>query len=78
MEVVESELDRNLGVWVSNHLKWETQCKKATAQAMSILGMIKRIFPKNVDGFKLLYNVYIRPHLEFCVQVRLLYFKERH
>ena len=32
-EVAESEVERDLGIWVSNDLKWETQCKKATAQA---------------------------------------------
>ena len=32
---------------------------------MSVLGMIRRTFPfVDVDGFKLLYNVYIRSHLE--------------
>ena len=64
-----SEVKRDLGIWVSNDLKWETQRKKADVQAMSFLGTIRRIFPfVDVDGFKLLYNVYIRPHLEFCVQ----------
>ena len=61
-------MERNLGIWVSNDLKWETQCKKATAQAMSVLAVIRRTSPfVDVDGFKLLYNVYIRLHLEFCV-----------
>ena len=42
-------------IWVSNDLKWETQCKNATAQAMSLLGMIRRTFPFiDVDGFKFL------------------------
>ena len=44
---------------------------------MSVLGMIRRTFPfVEVDGFKLLYNVYIRSHLEFCVQAWLPYFKK--
>ena len=69
MEVAESEVKRDLGIWVSNDIKWETHCKKATAQAMSVVRIIRRTFPfVDVDGFKLLYNVYIRPHLEFCVQ----------
>ena len=75
--VAKSELERDLGIWVSNDLKWETQCKKAAAQAMSALGTIRRTFPiVDVDVFKLLYNVYVRPHLKFCVQVRLPYLKK--
>ena len=74
-EVAESEVERDLGTWVSIDLKWQTHCKKA-AQTMSVLGMIRRTFPfVDVDGFKLLYNVYIRPHLEFCVQAWSPYFK---
>ena len=72
-ELAESEVERDLGIWVSNDLKWETQCKKVAVQAMSILGTIRRTFPfVDVDGFKLLYNVYhklyVGLHLEFCVQ----------
>ena len=44
---------------------------------MSVLGMKRRTFPfVDVDGFQLLYNVYIRLHLEFCVQAWSLYFKK--
>ena len=57
-EVAESEVEWDLGIWVSNDLKWETQCKKAAAQVISIMGMIRRTFTfVDVDGFKLLYNV---------------------
>ena len=43
---------------------------------MSVLGRIRRIFSfVDVDEFKLLYNVYIRPHLEFCVQAWVDYGK---
>ena len=51
-EVAESEVERDLGIWVSNDLKWETQCKKPAAEVMSVLGMIGRTFPYvDVDGF---------------------------
>ena len=79
-EVAESEVERDLDIWVSNDLKWETQCKKATAQIMSVLGMIRRIFPVvAVDVFKLLYSVLVfilGLHLEFCIQVWSWYFKK--
>ena len=54
-KIVESEAEGDLGIWVSNDLKWEIQYKKTAAQAMSVLGMIRRTFPfVDVDGFKLL------------------------
>ena len=67
-------MERDLSIWVSNDLKWETQCKKIVAHAMSIRKTLT-FFDVNY-GFKLLYNVYIRHRLEFCVQAWLPYFKK--
>ena len=76
-EVSESEVKSDLDILVSNDLKWETQFKKAAAWAIPVLGMIRSTFPfVDIDGFKLLYNVYIRPHVELCVQAWLPYFKK--
>ena len=76
-KVTESEVERDLRIWVFNIPNWETQCKNATAQAISVLGMIKITFPfVDVDGFKLLYNVYSWSHLEFCVQSCSPYLKK--
>jgi hypothetical protein len=69
-EIAVSRLEKDLGIWVSDDLKWSTQCGKAAKKAMSVLGMIKRTFPYlDRDGFILLYNTYVRVHLEYCVQV---------
>ena len=45
------------------------QCTKAAGRAFGVLASIKRNFTHiNKEGFIILYNAYIRPHLEYCVQ----------
>lgn len=67
METVE---ERDLGIIVTNDLKTSTQCSTAASRGMSMMGLVKRNF-KNLDAecFLLLYKTYIRPRLEYCVQV---------
>jgi hypothetical protein len=67
LEIVTMEKD--LGVWLCDDIKWSIQCRKAAKKAMSVLGMINRSFTKlNGEGFMILYRTYVRPHLEYCVQ----------
>ena len=67
LECVSSEKD--LGVYVTSNLKPSQQCAAAAAKASSILGLVKRHF-RNLDipSFKLIYKLYIRPHLEYSIQ----------
>src|SRR6218665_4018006 len=70
VNLTETEMEKDLGVWIDKDLKWSHPCRKAASKAMSVLGMIKRSFKHiDVESFKILYNTYIRPHLEYCVQV---------
>ena len=40
------------------------------AKANSVLGMINRAFSYiDKETFLMLYKIYVRPHLEYCVQV---------
>jgi len=40
----------------------------AAAKAMQVLGVIKRNFVLNdEEDFRLLFNGFVRPHLEYCV-----------
>ena len=61
---------KDLGVIVSDDLKWDKQCVAVVKNANKLLGMIKRNF---IDRFKAtilaLYKSLIRPHLEYCIQV---------
>jgi len=73
----ETQMEKDLGVWISKDLKWSHQCRKSASKAMAVLGMVKRSFRQiDIDSFKILYNTYIRPHLEYCVQVWNPYYKK--
>jgi ribonucleases P/MRP protein subunit RPP40 len=69
--------EKDLGLYVRNDLKWSEQCSKAASKASSVLGMIKRAFRTvDRDGFKILYNTYVRPQLEYCAQVWSPHYKK--
>jgi len=69
-ELQEAEEEKDLGITVTNNLKPSVQCAKAAAKAMQVLGVIKRNFVLNdEEDFRLLFNGFVRPHLEYCVSV---------
>ena len=42
---------------------------KAANKSMSVLRMVKRTFGSlDVEGFRIIYKRFIRPHMEYCVQ----------
>ena len=69
--------EKDLGVYTTDNLKPSLQCSKAAGKAMSILGMINRNF-KHIDteDFQILYKVFVRPHLEYCVQAWSPYYRK--
>jgi hypothetical protein len=69
--------ERDLGIYATANMKVSAQCSKAAAKAMSVLGMIRRHF-KHIDKeeFRILYKSFVRPHLEYCVQVWSPYLKK--
>jgi len=61
--------EKDLDVYITSDLKPSRQRAVASQKAMSVLGMIKRNFKRiTVHDFKILYNSYVRPHPEYCIQ----------
>jgi len=63
----ETKVERDLGVIISNDLKFNEQVANVVQKANGVLAMIKRTFKHwNVLNFRKLYSAFIRPHLEYC------------
>ena len=69
LESVVYKEERDLGVTITADLKSSNQYIKSAATARRVIGMVKRNFRHlDIDDFILIYETYIRPHLEFCIQ----------
>ena len=61
---------RDIGVILSDDLKWNNHVSQAVSKANSVLGMLKRTFTFwNIETFKILFTTYVRPHLEYAAPV---------
>ena len=75
LESVDSYKD--LGIYISNNLKVEKQCKEAYKKANMQLGFISRNFQfKSKDIILPLYKSIVRPHLEYAVQAWSPYYQK--
>ena len=64
-----TDTEKDLGVVISNDLKFSKQCIEAEKKAQRMLGYIKRQFGfRNKEIVLTLYNSLVRPHLEYAVQ----------
>ena len=67
LEAVESEKD--VGVAIHKSLKPSLQCARAASKANLVLGQLARaVTYRDSTTFIRLYQVYVRPHLEYAVQ----------
>ncbi|CAF1047499.1 unnamed protein product, partial [Brachionus calyciflorus] len=67
----ETTEEKDLGVIVSDNLKWNKQCNVAAAKANRILGQIKSSFVYlDRQIVRLLYIGLVIPHLEYAVKER--------
>ena len=68
-ELEESSVEKDVGVLISDDLKWKKQVKSAAGKANSKLAILNNTFTyKDKNLMKVLYCTYVRPHLEFAVQ----------
>ena len=66
VNLVESKVEKDLGVLIDNSLNFDERITTAIKKANSKLGMIKRAFVYlDKDMLKPLYTALIRPHLEY-------------
>lgn len=75
-ELVIRERERDLGIIMTPNMKWHEQANHAASKANRILGVLRNAFvSRDIGIWKRLYTIYIRPHLEFAVQVWCPYTK---
>ena len=68
-EMEEVEAEKDVGVLVTTNLEPSQQCSAAAGRANSVLGQLSRAVKyRDRRTFIQLYKVYVRPHLEYCVQ----------
>ena len=67
--LVSKDKEKDLGVFIDNKLKFRDQCISVRNKANRILGfMRKNVSYKSKYVIKSLYNSYVRPHIEYCIQ----------
>ena len=75
-QLEEVEKEKDVGVLISSDLKPSLQCSSASGKANGVLGQISRaVNYRDKKTFIQLYKVYVRPHLEYCVQAWSPYHK---
>ena len=71
------EEEKDLGIIVSEDLKWTKQTIATTKKANKMIGLVKHTFSyMNKEMFLVLYKTLIRPLLEYCPQVWSPYMKK--
>jgi hypothetical protein len=72
-----TDQERDLGITITNDMKWHTQIKLAVNKANKAMGMLKRTFKNwDVRSFKTLYCSTVRPHLEYASTAWSPYLKQ--
>jgi Reverse transcriptase (RNA-dependent DNA polymerase)/Endonuclease-reverse transcriptase len=65
-----AKLEKDVGVTISDDLCFSRHIQIITARANQMLGLVDRSFTfKSADLIKRVYCAFVRPHLEYCVQI---------
>ena len=63
------EEQRDLGITITRHLKWQKQTEKSCKTANRVLGFMASNFNyKSTERMLPLYKSIVRPHLKYAVQ----------
>ena len=69
-KVIPTNYEKDLGVTISDNLKWAEHIKNCVNKANRMIGLVKRTFSYlDEDMFITLYKTFIRPLLEYCPEV---------
>ena len=69
-DLIETASERDLGIQMTNDLKWTEQTQMAVNKATRVLAMLRKAFVFwDVQTTKRLYIVFVRPHLEYAASV---------
>ena len=76
-QLKESNVEKDLGVYVSADLKPSHHVNVVAAKANRMVGLVKRHFPEmDIDTCHTVYCALVRPHLEYAVQSWSPYYKK--
>jgi len=69
-KIVETNEEKDLGVFFTENFKPTTNCNKAFNSASRVIGLIRRnILSKEESSMLILYKTLVRPILEYCIPV---------
>jgi hypothetical protein len=72
-----TDSEKDLGIILTNNLKFDAQANAAAAKASKTLGQIKRTFRYWTKGsFRTIFTAFVRPHLEYAIQAWSPQFKK--
>ena len=68
-ELQTTDTERDLGITITSDLKPSTHCQRAANKAMTALRVLRACFDRLTEqNFTGLFNTYVRPHLDYCIQ----------